>query len=145
MSELAGWRNWSRVEWQLLLARMLRFGLVGVLATLTHATIAVATLRWFGLPPLLANGAGWCIAVAVSFCGHSFFTFRAAMSLARALRFAAVALGSVAFSSGLVLAAQRWTPLRPELYLPLVALCVPVFNFICHSLWTFRRAPGIVG
>jgi hypothetical protein len=44
----------------------------------------------------------------------------------------------------MVLAAQAWTPLRPDVYLPLIALFTPVFNFVVHSLWTFRRPPGIV-
>jgi putative flippase GtrA len=116
----------------------------GVLATLTHAGVSVAALRWGGFPPLAANAAGFCVAFVVSFCGHAFFTFDASHTLGRALRFTVVALTSAALSSGLVLAAQAWTPVPPDVYLPLVALFTPVFNFVVHSLWTFRRPPGIV-
>lgn len=128
-----------RIAW-----RVARFGLVGVLATLTHAGVSLAALRWGHFPPLGANAAGFCLAFVVSFCGHAFFTFDAPPTLGRAVRFTAVALTSALLSSGLVLAAQTWTSVRPDVYLPLVALFTPVFNFVVHSLWTFRRAPGIV-
>jgi putative flippase GtrA len=117
---------------------------VGVLATLTHAGVSVAALRWGGFPPLAANAAGFCVAFVVSFCGHAFFTFGARPTLGRAARFTTVALTSAGLSSAMVLAAQAWTPLRPDVYLPLIALFTPVFNFVVHSLWTFRRPPGIV-
>lgn len=123
---------------------MARFGLVGGLATLIHAGVSVAALRWGQFPPLGANAAGFCVAFVVSFCGHAYFTFGARPTAGRAARFTAVALTSAMLSSGLVLAAQAWTALRPDIYLPLVALFTPVSNFILHSLWTFRRAPGIV-
>jgi putative flippase GtrA len=140
----AGLRRWSRPELLRLAARLVRFGIVGGLATVTHAGVSVAALRWLGFAPVFANIAGFCVAVVVSFCGHSLFTFRAQMSVPRAVRFVTVALSSVAVSSGLVLAADAWTTLRPDVYLPLVALCTPVFNFAAHSLWTFRRTRGIV-
>jgi len=121
-----------------------RFGLVGGLATLTHAGVALVALRWGHFAPVAANATGFAVAFVVSYCGHALFTFRARPDLARALRFTAVAVASMLVSSGLVLAADAWTPLRPDVYLPLVALFTPAFNFVLHSLWTFRRAPGIV-
>jgi putative flippase GtrA len=126
------------------LMRLVRFGLVGAAATATHAIVALAALRGLGFPPLFAHWTGFGVAFVASFCGHSLFTFRAAMSWPRAVRFTAVALSTAALSSLLVLAAQAWTPVSPELYLPAIALLTPVLNFVCHSLWTFRRVPGIV-
>jgi putative flippase GtrA len=106
--------------------------------------VSLAALRWGGLPPLAANACGFGVAFVVSFCGHAWFTFGARPSVGRALRFTAVAVTSAVVSSALVLAADAWTPLRPDAYLPLVALFTPAFNFVLHSLWTFRRPAGTV-
>jgi len=127
-----------------LLARLLRFGLVGGTATATHAGVALAALHWLHVAPVVANATGFCVAFVVSFAGHALFTFRARPTWTRALRFTIVALSSVLLSSGFVLAAGRWTALPATIYLPLAAVCTPLFTFVCHSLWTFRRGPGKV-
>src|SRR5688572_8010680 len=102
LPERGRFRRWL-APGRALLGRLLRFGLVGGLATVTHAGVALAALSLFRQAPLLANFSGFCVAFVVSFCGHALFTFRSGLSLARALRFSAVALASVSLSSGLVL------------------------------------------
>ena len=121
------------------LLRIVRFGIVGVTATLTHAGVSLASLHWLHVPPVVANGMGFCIAFLVSMAGHSLFTFRQKMTPAKAMRFTTVALSSVGFSSLVVLAGQHLTSLPPNIYLTAAALLTPAFNFVCHSLWTFSH------
>jgi putative flippase GtrA len=127
-----------------LAGRLIRFGLVGGLATAIHAGVALAALRWLGFAPVLAHATGFCVAFVASFCGHSLVTFRTAPSMVRAARFTTVALSTAALSSAIVYALQTWSTLPPEWYLPAVALCIPALNFVLHSLWTFQRERGIV-
>jgi putative flippase GtrA len=124
--------------------RLVRFAVVGVSATLTHAGASLAALHLLDVAPLVANGIGFCCAFLVSLTGHAWFTFRQRLDLGRVLRFTVVAGSSVAFSSLMVFVGENWTSLSPNVYLPAAAVLTPAFNFICHSLWTFRRAPGIV-
>jgi putative flippase GtrA len=124
--------------------RIVRFGLVGLIATGVHTGVSLCVYRFLGLPPVVANGTGFCIALLFSMAGHSRFTFRQSLSWSRAARFVTVALSSVLFSSTVVLLAQHFTPLRPELYLAGAALLTAAFNFTLHSLWTFARPQGIV-
>lgn len=136
---------WRRLAALVPLAgRLLRFGLVGATATAIHAGVALAALRWLGFAPVLAHATGFCVAFVASFCGHSLVTFRTAPSVVRAARFATVALSTAALSSAVVYGLQTGTSWNPELYLPAVALGTPALNFVLHSLWTFRRDPGIV-
>ena len=44
-----------------------KFAIVGVLATLTHATVAASLLKSGALPPLAANLCGYLVAFWVSF------------------------------------------------------------------------------
>jgi putative flippase GtrA len=118
---------------------MFRFGLVGALATLTHACCSVAALKLLGVPPVAANGIGFLVAFCVSMAGHALFTFRTHMSVQRALKFTLVALSAVAISSSIVLLADAYTSLAHDRILVIAAVSTPAFSFACHSLWTFRR------
>jgi putative flippase GtrA len=54
----------------------LRFGAVGLAATLTHALMFVLLMETARIPALAANLAAFSIAVIVSFLGHFHWTFR---------------------------------------------------------------------
>ncbi len=57
--------------------QVVRFGAVGVFATLVHAISGYITVSNFDLSGVQANVAGFLIAWWVSFFGHHRFTFRA--------------------------------------------------------------------
>jgi putative flippase GtrA len=121
------------------LSQIVRFGLVGVLATLVHMGVSLSAHRWLDAPPLLANSLGWCVAVGCSMAGHALFTFRQALTPARMLRFTLVSFASIAFSSLLVYAGEHLSRLPANVYLVGAPLLTPVFTYLCHSLWTFSH------
>jgi putative flippase GtrA len=55
----------------------LKFGAVGITATLTHALMFVVLMETTRIPPLGANLVAFSMAVIVSFLGHFHWTFRA--------------------------------------------------------------------
>jgi putative flippase GtrA len=126
------------------LLEVVRFVLVGVLATGVHIAVSLASLRLLHVPPLVANACGFCVGLFFSMAGHSLFTFRQPMTQAKAIRFTLVALSSVVFSSVLVFLGQRYSTLPADVYLVAAAVLTPVYTYLCHSLWTFRH-PGEVG
>ncbi len=52
-----------------------RFGIVGILATLTHVALYVALVETSGVHPSLSNAIAFVIAFGVSFIGHFRWTF----------------------------------------------------------------------
>jgi len=122
--------------------RMLRFGLVGVLATATHALVALTALTLFSAVPMLANAVGFVTAFAVSMTGHALFTFNSPMTVPRALKFCAVAIAAVCISSAVVFLLGAYTPLSRPHILILAAISTPALSFAGHSLWTFRKTLG---
>src|SRR5882757_11403795 len=58
-----------------LLPQLLRFGIVGLLATATHAAIYGYAVSKTAIPPLTANPAAFAVAFAISFVGHRYWTF----------------------------------------------------------------------
>jgi putative flippase GtrA len=114
------------------------FAAVGVAATLTHVTIALAAREFAGLAPLQANLAGYLAAVCVSYFGNARLTFqRRVLHGPQFARFAAVSLLGLAVTQGLTwLLVQRlgwpfWAGLG------VVAVAAPALSFTLARVWAF--------
>ncbi|SHI59067.1 GtrA family protein [Wenxinia saemankumensis] len=119
------------------IAQMLRFGAVGLAATIVHAAAALAAQAALGLPDLAANLAGFAAAVGVSYLGHARVTFRRpGADAGQALRFLCVAGLALAVSSAITLAADR-AGLDFALAMALVVLIVPPANYLAAKAWAF--------
>ncbi len=117
------------------LARLIRFGLVGVAATLTHMAVAEAAHMLGGLSVVWASATGFAPAFGVSYLGHARVTFRGRARHAHALpRFFLVAFGAFLASLGLLVAAER----VPDALRLLVSIgLIPVFSYALARLWAF--------
>lgn len=121
------------------LAAIARFGIVGVVATLTYLGLNIVVLR--GLVetwPDLGNALSQAISIGVSYLGHKLFTFRSGAAHARDLpRFLAATAVAVAISSLLFRLALGSGASVVQASLA-VALAYPAISFVLHNLWTFR-------
>ncbi|MEZ5685841.1 MAG: GtrA family protein [Paracoccaceae bacterium] len=59
-----------------MIAQVFRFAVIGLLATLVHAGVAIAVEASADVPPLWANFLGFSVAVLVSYFGHAHITLR---------------------------------------------------------------------
>lgn len=120
------------------LNRILRFGMVGIVATAIHTGVALAMLPTVG-SLFLANLVGFLVAFVFSFLGQALWTFQIRVGRrAAAMRFFVVSGGSFLFSN-LVLTAAKASGILPDWAALVVAIAViPVCNFIAARLWAFR-------
>jgi len=119
----------------------LRFGIVGLGATLTHALSFVAAIELAGIAPLLANLVAFGIAVLVSFLGHFHWTFRraggAAPGLAALLRFVVVALTGLVLNSLIVYGVVHILAWPYPFAVLLMVSLVPLVVFALSRAWAF--------
>ncbi|WP_404379831.1 GtrA family protein [Caenispirillum salinarum] len=120
-----------------------RFGVVGLAATAVHYLTALAALSV--APPLHANVIGFLTAVAVSWIGHSRWTFRAAAadgtgagSAARLPRFVATVVGGFSMSQGTLWLVERFDALPDALALMVAVGVVPPTTYLLNKFWVFR-------
>lgn len=59
-----------------LLAQVIRFGIVGFLATIVHILVFVGSIELLDIVPLWANFPAFLVALVTSFIGHFTWTFR---------------------------------------------------------------------
>ncbi|MDX3909139.1 MAG: GtrA family protein [Sphingobium sp.] len=122
--------------------QLMRYGLTGVTVTAIQAAIYWTLAALAHVDPQLANVAGYLVAVVAGYVLHGAFTFRdqgrADRDAARAIRFVAVSLVSLAINAMWVwLCVSRmgwaeWTPV------PAMMLLTPAIVFVLNRQWVFR-------
>lgn len=118
-----------------------RFAIVGGLATLTHAGVALSLLNLDLLPAFFANIAGFMTAFVLSFSGHHFWSFPHSLSdgqtSRRMRRFFLLALLGFALNSGVLATWLTFTPWPDGLGILFSIVIVPALTFLGSRFWAF--------
>lgn len=121
-----------------IVGQLLRFGGVGVLATMVHILVALAARNAFEIAPLQANFAGFGVAFLVSYFGHARFTFGASETpLHQFLRFLFVAVFGLAVSSSAVWLIDLKLRFGFTFAMIAVGVLVPTATFVAMRFWVF--------
>ena len=120
-----------------------RFIAVGCASAAVHWAVVVALVSVAGIQPLIANVAGWLVAMVVSFAGHHQLTFRNhGNPLMRSLpRFLAVSAGAFAVNETTYAMLLQTSRLRYDVLLAGVLLAVAVATYVLNRHWVFLRSP----
>ena len=117
---------------------VVRFGMVGVTATLSYLGLSLLLLHW-GMLPQLANLAAFLASTAISYLGHYFFTYRANGSHLRLSgRFIAVTV-ALSLLCSLLHQLVLWAGASPRLAALAVTLAYPPLSFLLNHFWAFSR------
>ena len=126
-------------------AKIMRFGMIGVLSGTIYAVVTTLLVRGCDMAPVPASALGYCASVPASFLGHRSFSFRSGGRwTAEALRFICGQALNIAVTMGAMQAAVRWAG---AWWLGMVAavILVPIANFVFMNLWVFRDQQGRIG
>lgn len=121
--------------------KIIRFGLVGGFATLTHMGVVAYLTLFTSFHPVISNTAAFLIAFGVSASGHIFFTFRVAKGRKRALvKFFIVAITALILSN-ILLALMLTVETIPQYVSQIAAIIVvPIVTYLASRFWAFRSA-----
>jgi putative flippase GtrA len=123
-----------------LTGRLVRFGLVGGVATGLQYLLLIVLVREAGLWPTVASGVGFAISAVVNYLLNYHFTFRSRRPHGPALaRFMTLAVVGLAINSVLmqVLLGAGWYYLVAQLGATTVVF---LWNFVGNSVWTFAAS-----
>ena len=117
--------------------RIARFAIVGAGVAVLYVALYLVFLK-LGLTQSIANAIAFGIAVLVQYAGQAQLTFRRALNDRRQmLRFGVMVLGGFATSELITGIAAVHFMLEPGIAAMIVALILPVQNFILMTLWVF--------
>ena len=121
-----------------LFLQIMKFGSVGLLATVIHYITAISLFS-FEVSPMWANLFAFLVAFQVSFFGHYRWTFAAKdiRSSTAFQRFACVSLLGFLINETLLFLLLEWTPITPRWALFIVLLTVAGFTFLLSRTWAF--------
>ena len=138
MDRCSVWRGFPTI-----LVQITRFGLVGVLATVVHATIFSVLVGTGSMPSALANLMGFLGAFIFSFLGHSRFTFQTsgvgrAGTLHYFWRFMLVSLAGLGLNALIVYLVIEMVGLHYMVATAGIMLITPGLTFILAKFYAFR-------
>ncbi len=119
---------------------VLRFGIVGITATLTHFVVLTLGVEAIGMDPVPANGLAFACAVCVTYLGQSFWVFQVKRhSLKQLQKFLVSAVGG--FIANLLLMALITQALGLHYYVGFLAvtILVPLGTFLLNKFWVFKH------
>jgi putative flippase GtrA len=123
------------------LGRVVRFCMVGGVATLTYASSAFALSYGLGsslLPAAAASLLAYLIAMPVSYLGHKHVTFESdGAHVLEAPRFLASAALGIGISCLVPLAVVNGLGMAPAISIALTCILVPVVNYVVLDRWVF--------
>lgn len=118
--------------------QIMRFGVVGVAASLVHFTCVVMFVQGLHWLPLVANIVGFSVGVQVSYWGHRTFTFRDSDATHRVAYPRLVMMQTGNFIANECLFSLFLALNLPyQLALFLVLSIMPMFTFIISKTWVF--------
>lgn len=119
---------------------IVRFGLVGSLATAIHMAILWILLSMTTLPVLIANTIAFISAFGFSFAGNYLWTFGAPGAPKRALlRFLAISVSAFLLNSvllGVILDSGLFDPTSAAIA---SAVVIPIITFFASRIWAFKH------
>lgn len=120
-------------------ARLVRFGVTGLLATGIHVAVAVTLITRLGMFPYVANPIAFLTATGFSYATNTLWSFSSRMSHRTLWRYACVAAFGCLATMAIAAAAEA-AHLDYRLGIVLVIVLVTPATFALHSLWTYRSA-----
>lgn len=118
---------------------LIAFGVVGIAATFVHYSTAIAFIEWLSLEVLIANFLAYCIAVGVSFLGHSRITFRTEMTRQRLVKFVVASVSALLFSQLLLFVLTNLGWFGHRINMVIIVCFVPCYSYILNKFWVYDR------
>jgi putative flippase GtrA len=128
--------------WTVELGRIIRFGFVGIAATVVYTGTSFAGIEVFGIPPVAASVLGQVVSTFVSYFGHALFSFRVEPShRLYLLRFLLISVLTFAPNVIVTWLIADALGLSPRIAIAVVTVLIPITNYLANRFWVFL--PGL--
>jgi len=122
-----------------LITLLFRYGIVGIIASLVHFSIAYMVFSFFKINYLIAHFFGFSFGLLTAYSGHYFYSFRDTAQ--HSTRFPKFLLTSVfalvLHQSGAYFLVTFLQLDYSTRVLPLLIISVPLFTFLLNKFWVF--------
>lgn len=122
-----------------MVAQVIRFGLIGIGATVIHLAIGLMLIH-AGWSPLIANVVAFVFAFFVSFAGHFGYTFAGQSTdpASAFVRFIVVAVVGFSFNETVLAIMLQFDVMEKATAFVLSTLAAAIITFVLSRNWAFR-------
>ena len=121
--------------------RLVRFSIVGGLATVVYLAAALIAVELLSMSPMIGALAGFSASFVVSYIGHFHFTFAAPGRYRDyVLRFAVSSLASFLISTLAMWSATKWFMIDYRIALVAIAIIIPICSYLLNRFWVFLHS-----
>nr|WP_321445495.1 glycosyltransferase family 39 protein [uncultured Cohaesibacter sp.] len=125
---------------------LMRFGIVGVGATLVHMSVAAGLVHFALANVFIANLAAYMTAFLVAFTGHFLWTFQKGAPLKQAIwRYFVISLSAFGANNLVLLGLVESGLVSKVTSVIIAAAIVPAISYVASRLWGFKEAPVPLG
>jgi len=123
--------------------RLMRFGIVGVLAGLMYAGVTFLIVEFGVGKPIMATIVGQLCAALISYFGHQRYSFAVASTHQTfAWRFILIFGLTFTMNVGVTWLLTEHFGISHRITIAVVTVLIPITNYVCNRFWVFR--PGLV-
>lgn len=127
------------IKYRLEIGRVLRFGIVGALASATYAVVAFFIVRVGIGTPIEATIIGQLFSAIVSYFGHQRFSFAVASThKIFAWRFMTIFAFTIVLNVGVTYVLTILLNVSHAASIAVVTVLIPITNYFCNRFWVFR-------
>lgn len=130
----------ARIKFSTLPGEVIKFGLIGLCATLVHATVGYILASEAQMSAHVANFIGFLSAWSVSFFGHSHLTFRNHQQ-GKGAFYRFIIHSAVMYTLSLLVAhyVQSEFTLGEEFIPAIAAVSIPMISLVSTKIFVFRK------
>ena len=128
-----------RLFYSPLFKQVIVFGIIGVIATLVHYSVALSATELGNIVVYIANLMGYLCAVGVSYFGHGLITFRNRLTHSNFQKFAFVSVLAFLLSEVLLVILEESLQFSHRLSLGIIVVSIPILSFFANKFWVFTH------
>ena len=119
-----------------MIRQLIKFGIIGSLATTVHSLVAFSLIYYFQLSILAVNILGFISAVSISYVGNLIYVFQCRASRDNAMRF--IFISGISFIVVVLCSLiTQYYDVNKYIAVLIIVIILPLLNFIFHKYWTF--------
>ena len=124
-----------------MMGQLMRFGVIGVIATVIHVAIALLLHHLIGVSPLWSNAIAFITAWMFSYVGNRVWTFESETRHTRAIpRYFLVSCCGFALNQLIVFVTVSWWGWPFWLALACAVTIVPLISFTASRYWAYGQS-----
>src|SRR5262245_22640515 len=118
--------------------RLIRFSLVGAIATVVYVLAAMLAVERLGFGPMVGATVGFCASFAFSYVGHFHFTFAVPGRYRDyVVKFGLSSIASFLSSTTVMWVATKLVGVDYRIALIAVAIIIPICSYLVNRFWVF--------